>query len=470
MIKSTGKSRAAQIAITPRLAMNVAMSQILNAFRRFSGKLPSSEDQTRRRSFVILFCVLMSVAAGNTAMQSVLPAIGREIGIRDTLIAAIFTLSALLWTVSAPFWAKRSDHHGRKPMILTGLIGFGVSMLGFALVVLAGLNQLFVPMVIFAGAALTRAIFGLIGSASNPAAQAYVADRSQRSERTGALATLASAFGLGTILGPAVAPLFVLPGVGLAGPMFAFAILAFVMTAVVQIGLPNDAHQTRKVAEEARAARNAKADHSKPGSRFGLWRDPRMMPFIIYGFLVGSAQAVNGQTLGFLIIDKLKVSPAIASGYTGVAMMAGAAAGLLAQWGLIRMLRIGPRQLMRWGAALAALGNVMMAIAPNYATVVTAFALASLGYGFCRPGFTAGASLAVDQDEQGAVAGAITAVNGACYIVAPVFGVWLYETMGPLPYGVNVIILLSILVLAFQNPVLKNVGEDLSEPDNSLMD
>ena len=163
--------------------MNVAMNQIVNAFRRFSGKLPSSEDQTRRRSFVILFCVLMSVAAGNTAMQSVLPAIGREIGIRDTLIAAIFTLSALLWTVSAPFWAKRSDQHGRKPMILTGLMGFGVSMLGFALVVLAGLNKLFVPMVIFAGAALTRAIFGLIGSASNPAAQAYVADRSQRSER-----------------------------------------------------------------------------------------------------------------------------------------------------------------------------------------------------------------------------------------------------------------------------------------------
>ena len=448
------------------------MSDFFRAFGRFTGRLPSSPDQTRRRSFVILFCVLMSVAAGNTAMQSVLPAIGREIGIRDTLIAAIFTLSAVLWTISAPFWAKQSDHRGRKPMIMTGLIGFGVSMLGFALVVLAGLNKLFVPMVIFAGAALTRAVFGLIGSASNPAAQAYVADRSQRSERTGALATLASAFGLGTILGPAVAPLFILPGVGLAGPMFAFAILAFVMTAVVQVGLPNDAQDTRKAAAKALAKRKAKPEAAKAGprSRFGLWRDPRMMPFIIYGFLVGSAQAVNGQTLGFLIIDKLKVSPAIASGYTGVAMMAGAVAGLLAQWGLIRMLRIGPRQLMRWGAALAALGNVMMAFAPNYATVVSAFALASLGYGFCRPGFTAGASLAVDQDEQGEVAGAITAVNGACYIVAPVFGVWLYETMGPLPYGFNVVILLAMLVMALQNGVLKNVGEDLSEPDSRLMD
>ena len=405
-------------------------------------------------------------------MQSVLPAIGREIGIRDTLIAAIFTLSALLWTVSAPFWAKQSDHRGRKPMIITGLLGFGVSMLGFALVVLAGLNKLFVPMLIFVGAALTRAVFGLIGSASNPAAQAYVADRSDRSERTAALATLASAFGLGTILGPAVAPLFILPGVGLSGPMFAFAVLAFAMTAVVQIGLPDDAQDTRQAAAKAKAKRQDRADQQALPvvSRLGLWRDPRLAPCIIYGFLVGSAQAVNGQTLGFLIIDKLKISPAMASGYTGVAMMAGAVAGLLAQWGLIRMLRIGPRQLLRWGAGLAVIGNVMMAFAPNYAAVVTAFALTSLGYGFCRPGFTAGASLAVDQDEQGAVAGAIAAVNGACYIVAPVFGVWLYEKMGALPYWVNVVILLSILVLAFKNPVLKNVGEDLSEPDNTLLE
>ena len=76
----------------------------------------------------------------------------------------------------------------------------------------------------------------------------------------------------------------------------------------------------------------------------------------------------------------------------------------------------------------------------------------------------------VEQDEQGAVAGAIAAVNGACYIVAPVFGVWLYEKMGALPYWVNVVILLSILVLAFKNPVLKNAGEDLSEPDNTLLE
>jgi hypothetical protein len=36
------------------------------------------------------------------------------------------------------------------------------------------------------------------------------------------------------------------------------------------------------------------------------WNDRRIMPFVIYGFLLASAQTVNQQTLGFMVIDKLK--------------------------------------------------------------------------------------------------------------------------------------------------------------------
>ena len=64
---------------------------------------------------------MMAVAAGNSGLQSVLPAIGREIHIPDPLVAGIFSLSALLWTVSAPVWARASDRHGRKPLIALGL-------------------------------------------------------------------------------------------------------------------------------------------------------------------------------------------------------------------------------------------------------------------------------------------------------------------------------------------------------------
>src|SRR5262249_44560501 len=141
---------------------------------------------------------------------------------------------------SSPFWARASDRRGRKPLMLVGLAGFMVSMIACGVVVGAGVRHLAGPIVIFVFFLLARALFGLFGAASNPATQAYVAERTGREDRTQAMASLAGAFGLGTILGPAIAPVFVLPVVGLAGPMFAFAVIAAVMLYVVVRYLPEE--------------------------------------------------------------------------------------------------------------------------------------------------------------------------------------------------------------------------------------
>jgi MFS family permease len=407
------------------------------------------DDRAKGRAFAILFAVLLSSAAGNTALQTVLPAIGRQVGIQDVLISSIFSLSALAWGVMSPVWARMSDKRGRKPMVILGMAGFAISMLGFGFFILMGLKGLMAPLAVFAGAALSRAIFGLVGSASNPAAQAYVADRTAPADRTNALATMASASGLGTILGPAIAPFLVFPLLTLSGPMFCFALIAVVVLVMVMRGLPERPEEIPD--------REAEANH-RPRARV-RWNDRRIMPFVIYGFLLASAQTVNQQTLGFMVIDKLNISPAKAAAFAGVAMMAGAVASLLAQWGLIRMLRLTPRQLLWLGAGCAALGNLIVAFSPDYHTLVVAFALCSLGYGFARPGFTAGASLSVGHEEQGAVAGAISAINGASVIIAPVLGVALYKWAHPSPYLMNVAVLVGLVAYALLNPVMRKVGD-----------
>lgn len=405
-----------------------------------------------RRAFAILFCVLMSVAAGNTALQAVLPAIGRELGLRDTLVTGVFSLSALLWAVTAPIWARASDRRGRKPLIQLGLAGYAVSMASFGAVVLAGLNGWLGAAGIFIGLTLTRGVFGLTGSASGPAAQAYVAERTTPAERTAAIAVLASAFGLGTVLGPAVAPFLALEPVGLIGPVFAFSGLALAMLAVVTRGLhePPTEQRTASVAP-----------------RRGLWRDGRIRPFLLYAFVLVSVQAVNVASLGFLVIDQLDLPPARAQSFIGAAMMAGAVTGLLAQWGLIRMLGMSPRALLRWGAGLACAGNAALAVAPDFGTVVFCYALMNVGFGFARPGFTAGASLAVDGGEQGAVAGALTAVIGAAFIASPVAGVALYETWRPAPFLLNAVLCLGLLGYALLSAALKQ-AKVAAEPQPAL--
>ena len=43
-----------------------------------------------RERFALLFSVMLVAAAGNTAMQSLLPAIGRELGVADIWVAVAF--------------------------------------------------------------------------------------------------------------------------------------------------------------------------------------------------------------------------------------------------------------------------------------------------------------------------------------------------------------------------------------------
>ena len=88
-----------------------------------------------------------------------------------------------------------------------------------------------------------------------------------------------------------------LPGVGVAGPMFAFAVIAAVMIVVVLRYLPEGPVAPPVVSEPA------PIDPETP--RPSLLRDPRLTPFLVYGFLVAAAQTAQGQTLGFLIIDLL---------------------------------------------------------------------------------------------------------------------------------------------------------------------
>ena len=400
-------------------------------------------------AFALVFAALMTTAAGGNALVIVMPGIGREIGVSDTLIASVFSLSALFWTVTSPFWAEQSDKRGRKSMMILGLSGFTVSMLLLGVVVMVGLAQLILPLASLVGMAVARAIYGLIGAAANPAAQAYIADRTSRAERTNALALLASAFGLGTIVGPAIAPFFILPGVGLAGPMFAFAAIGAAVTFLIWRYLPHgDFKPTAEGARPTRAQAPKKA----------VWRDARVMPFMIYGLLMGSCAALNTQVIGFHVIDMLHFTPTQAGPFLAIAMFAGAAAALIAQWGLIRMLDLGPKELIRYGTGIAVFGNILMMFAPNYFSLVMGFAVVSLGYGFTRPGFTAGASLAVKASEQGVVAGAVAAVNGACWLVAPVVGVALYEWRDFAPYALTALTLGALVWYAYLDKVLIKAG------------
>src|SRR5436305_7909737 len=118
-----------------------------------------------KRAVAIIIGVSAATALGNTGLISVLPAIGRSIGIPDEMVVAIFSLSAIMWAVASPYWARASDRFGRKPLMMVGLSGFMVSMILCGAVVSAGLPHLATPLLIFLLVLLPRALFALRGAA-----------------------------------------------------------------------------------------------------------------------------------------------------------------------------------------------------------------------------------------------------------------------------------------------------------------
>lgn len=402
----------------------------------------------RRDRFVVLFLVMLTAAAGNTAMQSVMPTIGRALEIPDFWVSLAYTWSALLWVLLAPHWARQSDRRGRKPLMLLGTLGFILSMAICGLILWLGLIGWLLPTATFVIFAVARSLYGGLGSAAPPAVQAYVAARTDRENLTAALSIIASSFGLGTIIGPALAPVFVLPVEGgLAGPLLIFALLGCLIWLAVALLLPNDMpkHEARgTISSEPSigglagtsamtSAADVESQFDQPVKRL-RWRDRRILPWLLIGVLGGHGHAIILGVVGFLVIDRLGAPLSESQQAIGIVLMAGAGATLLAQWGLIPQMKVPPKRFVIWGFILGLAGCLATATATTLHGITLGFGIISLGMGLFRPGFTSGASLAVSRAEQGQVAGMVASVNGAAFVAAPAIGVLIYGFWMPLPF------------------------------------
>ena len=408
----------------------------------------------------LLFTVMLVTAAGNTAMQSVMPSIGTALQIDDVWISLAYSWSALLWVLCAPLWAERSDQRGRKAMMAVGLSGFIVSMALCGLSLWLGLNGMLSAMWALGAFAAARSLYGGFGSAAPPAVQAYVASRTPRAERTQALSLIASSFGLGTVIGPALAPLMVLPILGLTGPFIVFALIGAAALITLRLRLPDDEPQfpARGRAYDAPYAsgtttdRHPDPDPGRPPSRL-RWSDPRLRSWVTVGLLGGHAQAMILGISGFLVLDRmgLRDTPLEGTGPVGLVLMCGAIATLLAQWGIIPRFDLGPRAATLTGIVIATLGIAMLGGASSLHSIALSYAIASLGFGLFRPGTTAGTSLAVSKEEQGQAGGVVASVAGASFIYAPALGVFLYNRSDWLGFGLILTLCVCVFLIGWRS-------------------
>jgi MFS family permease len=112
---------------------------------------------------------------------------------------------------------------------------------------------------------------------------------------------------------------------------------------------------------------------------------------------------------------------------------------------------------------VAAVSNALFLLAGHFTIVMLGLLLSGLGFGLARPGFTTGASLAVEPHEQGAVAGILNAAGAAGFILGPFVG-WLYELSPEIPYAFGAAMMLALLGFQHLSPVLRHAGEMPADP------
>jgi DHA1 family multidrug resistance protein-like MFS transporter len=177
-----------------------------------------------RRSIMILCFTLVVVTLGFGMIIPILPFFIEDLGAGGSEMGLLVAASALLEFVFAPLWGGVSDRIGRKPVLMIGIVGYGLSSL------LLGLSTRI--WMLFA----SRVLSGILASATLTAALAYVGDSTTAEERGAGMGNLGAAMALGIILGPALGGC--LAGDSLSRPFFAAAALSLVSLMLILLLLP----------------------------------------------------------------------------------------------------------------------------------------------------------------------------------------------------------------------------------------
>ncbi|MEM6727605.1 MAG: MFS transporter [Pseudomonadota bacterium] len=355
---------------------------------------------------MLIFFGLALTAMGQTVLFAVLGPVGRDIGLSEVQVGAIISASAIMVVLASPPWGRASDRLGRKRVLVFSVAGFAVTSALFAALLGVGLAGQLQGMAAFGALIAARVTYAASIAGGQPAAAGFIADTTTPEERSGAMAIIGAAFGIGAILGPAMA--FVFGGLGVLAPLFAIAGVGAVWALVMALFL----REPERQGDPENQARLSPLD-------------PRLAPLLAGTVLVFTAISMVQQTVAFYVQDLFALTAADTARRTGLLIAALAAANLAAFIAVAR-LKPAPHRLLIPGALVAALGIALLLVPLGLPGLFAAHILMGLGFGGFIPGAQTQGSLAVDAGQQGAVGGLVSAAMAGGFITGPLLGTALY--------------------------------------------
>jgi DHA1 family multidrug resistance protein-like MFS transporter len=203
-------------------------------FKNPASLLTVAMQTSNRKNLFILAFILVLVTLGFGVIIPIIPFYMENLGAGGTELGLLVASYAAMRLIFSPIWGSLSDRVGRKPILMIGILGYGITMVVFGLA--TKLWMLFAA----------RILSGILSSATSPTTMAYIGDSTSKEDRGGGMGILGAAVGLGTIFGPALGGLFA--GQSLSIPFFiagGMSILGLFLIAIfLPESLPTQARQS----------------------------------------------------------------------------------------------------------------------------------------------------------------------------------------------------------------------------------
>lgn len=399
----------------------------------------SSKRNSRTLQHSILLTAVAATALGQTLVFTLLPSLGRAMGMAEMEVGLIISCSALVFALASPVWGTISESTGRKAVLVIGLTGYSLGTLLFALVFHAGLKGWITGGLLVGGLVVSRMLQAAIMAATPAAAAAYTADITTPEQRTQGMGRIGAANNLGTVVGPVSGG--ILAAITLIFPLYAVSVLTGLMAIGTAFFLPPSPQIRAKAAPSL-------LQTLKKG--LGAYADPRLRDLLLTGVMLFMSFALIQQTLGFLFQDHFQMSPQAAARTLGITMMAAAITSLAGQVIVVQWLRAPASLLIAMAVPAIGAGAVVLWIAEAQLVMSGAVLLIGLGLGFGMPAIMSLASLRVGHEEQGRVAGLASACPALGFILGPLVGTGLYTLDHRWPYLLVMVLLIPLSWLAWR--------------------
>jgi MFS family permease len=353
-------------------------------------------------------------------------------------IGMLYSVYSLAQLIFSPVWGSLSDRFGRRPIMLMSTLGAFFAYLLFA--VSHTLSLLF----------LSRLLAGIMGG-NIAAAQAYVADVTAPQDRARGMGLIGAAFGIGFMIGPAVATLlihpsllrlagiplqsrFALPGIFAAGmSLLSFLLVLFRLPESVRPDAARDTERPVKTSIFTPAFWRSIFEAKKSGLQ---WLFPLL---ILCAFLLSFSQA--SLYAAFPLFCKVKLGLAAES--VGLQFAYMGLVAVVVQGGLIRKLTawFTEESLFLTGSLFMMTGFAALAFAFSQTSLTVFLGLMTLGASLNGPTLNSLISKEADPSQMGRALGTSQGIASLGRVLGPTWGGFLFGLGMRFPFLVTASVL-----------------------------